>query len=148
MPSPKQHKNHSRGLGRAGYYAAVLGTLACLLAACGKVPAEATAVADQFIRAYFVEDSMAGAVKLASGKAKIQLEGLLSQIEAAGAREPVKDKPRVKVTLVETQSVTAEAIGYVYRIDSETPGIAPITARLRLNKEGKSWTVSEFVQSP
>ena len=105
-------------------------------------------MADQFVRAYFVEDSMAGAVKLASGNAKTQLEMLLRQIDAAGAREPVKDKPRVKVTLVETQSVSAEAIGYVYRIDSEMPGIAPITARLKLNKEGNGWTVGEFVQSP
>ena len=49
---------------------------------------------------------------------------------------------------VETQSVSADVIGYVYRIDSETPGIQPITAKLRLSKNGNTWSVSEFVQSP
>ena len=144
----QQHEKCVRGLGLVGGYVIALVAFACLLAACGKAPVEATAVADQFIRAYFVEDSMAGAVKLASGSARTRLEGLLSQIQAAGANEPVKEKPRVKVTLVETQPVAAEAVGYVYRIDSETPGIAPITAKLRLSKEGNSWTVSEFDQTP
>jgi len=50
-------------------------------------------VAEQFVQAYFVEDDMAGAVKLACGGVKTQLEGQLRQIEAAGTKELVKDKP-------------------------------------------------------
>ena len=38
------------------------------------------------------------------------------------------------------------AIGYVYRINSETPGIQPITAKLRLSKEGNAWSVEKLVQ--
>ena len=128
--------------------AAVLIGVMLLMAACTNVPPEATAVADQFIRAYFVEDNVAAAAKLTSGAAKSRLDGVLRQIEATGLKEPAKDKPRVKVTPVETQSVSADVIGYVYRIDSETPGIQPITAKLRLSKNGNTWSVSEFVQSP
>ena len=106
---PRQYKIHIRGLGFAGYFAAALVTLGCLLAACGKSPAEASAVADQFTRAYFVDDSMAGAVKLASGNAKTQLEKLLRQIDAAGVREPLKDKPRVKVIIA--TDITDESHG-------------------------------------
>ena len=128
--------------------AAVLIGIALLMTACTSTPPEATAVADQFIRAYFAEDNVAGAAKLANGAAKTRLDSVLQQIEATGLKEPAKDKPRVNVTLVETQSVSADAIGYVYRIDSETPGIQPITAKLRLSKESNAWSVSEFVQSP
>lgn len=128
--------------------AAVLIGVVLLMAACTNVPPEATAVADQFVRAYFVEDNVAAAAKLTSGAAKSRLDGVLRQIEATGLKEPAKDKPRVKVTPVETQSVSADVIGYVYRIDSETPGIQPITAKLRLSKNGNTWSVSEFVQSP
>ena len=101
--------------GRSG--AEVLIGVVLLMAACTKVPPEATAVADQFIRAYFVEDNVAAAAKLTSGAAKSRLDGVLRQIEATGLKEPAKDKPRVKVTPVETQSVSADVIGYVYRID-------------------------------
>jgi hypothetical protein len=128
--------------------AAVLIGVVLLMAACTNVPPEATAVADQFVRAYFVVDNVAAAAKLTSGAAKSRLDGVLRQIEATGLKEPAKDKPRVKVTPVETQSVSADVIGYVYRIDSETPGIQPITAKLRLSKNGNTWSVSEFVQSP
>ena len=86
-----------------------------LMPACTNVPPEATAVADQFVRAYFVEDNVAAAAKLTSGAAKSRLDGVLRQIEATGLKEPAKDKPRVKVTPVETQSVSADVIGYVYR---------------------------------
>ena len=128
--------------------AAALIGIALLMTACNNIPPEATAVANQFIQAYFAEDDVAGAAKLASGAAKIKLDGVLQQIEATGLKEPAKDKPRVKVTLLETQSVSADAVGYVYRIDSETPGIQPITAKLRLSKDGAAWSVSEFAQSP
>jgi hypothetical protein len=56
----------------------------------------ADTVAGKFVRAYFVEDNMAQAVELASGSARVQLEGLLRQIEAVGAKEPAKDRPLVK----------------------------------------------------
>ena len=128
--------------------AAALIGIALLMTACNNIPPEATAVANQFIQAYFAEDDVAGAAKLASGAAKTKLDGVLQQIEATGLKEPAKDKPRVKVTLLETQSVSADAVGYVYRIDSETPGIQPITAKLRLSKDGAAWRVSEFAQSP
>ena len=98
------------------------------------------------MRAYFVEDDV-GATKLASGVARTGLEGLLREIEAAGA-EPAKSKPQVKVTLVKAQPVSADVVDYVYRVDSETPGIKPITAKIRLNRQGNTWSVSEFVQSP
>ncbi len=151
-----EHLKHAgliEGIGKIGKMtvrscAGVLIGIALLMAACTNTPPEANAVAVKFIRAYFAEDNVAGAAKLASGAAKIRLDGALQQIEATGLKEPTKDKPHVRVTLVETQSVSAEAIGYVYRIDSETPGIQPITAKLRLSKDGNAWSVSEFVQSP
>jgi hypothetical protein len=118
------------------------------MAACTNTPPDATTTADQFIRAYFVGDDVAAAAKLASGAAKAGLEGVLQQIQATGLNEPSNDKPRVKVTLVERQPLSTDAIGYVYRIVSETPGIQPITAKLRLSKQGNAWSVSEFVQNP
>ena len=54
----------------------------------------------------------------------------------------------MKVALVKAQPISADVVDYVYRVDSETPGIEPITAKLRLNRQGKTWSVSEFVQSP
>ena len=136
------------GMMTVRFCAAVLIGIALLMAACTNTPPEANAVADQFIRAYFAEDNVAGAAKLASGAAKTRLDGALQQIEATGLKKSIKDKPRVKVILEEAQSLSADAIGYVYRINSETPGIQPITARLRLSKEGNAWSVSEFVQTP
>ena len=127
--------------------AAVLMGIVLLMAACAKTSSDAGAVADQFIRAYFVEDNVAGAAKLASGAAKARLDEVLQQIEAARMKEPAKDKPRVNITLVETQPVSVNAIGYIYRVDSETPDIQPITAKLRLSKDGNAWSVSEFVQN-
>ena len=129
--------------------AAILIGVGLLVGACAKTPPpEATAVADQFIRAYFVEDNVAGAAKLANCVARARLDRRVQQIEAAGVKEPRKDKPRVKTILVEAQSVSVDAVGYVYRVDSETPGIAPITATLRLTKDGGAWSVSEFTQTP
>ena len=123
--------------------------IALLIAACTRTPPpEATGAAEQFIRAYFVEDNMAAAAKLASGAAKAKLDGLVQQIEAAGVKESPKEKPHVKTMLVEPPSMSGDAIGYVYRIDSEMPGIQPITAKLRLTKEGSAWAVSEFSQTP
>ena len=145
----QQSGKYASGMTRNRTYTAFLIGIALLIAACAKTPPpEATAAAEQFIRAYFVDDNMAGAAKLASGAAKIKLDGLLQQIEAAGVKEPPKEKPRVKTTLVEPPSMSADAIGYVYRIDSETAGIQPITAKLRLIKEGGAWAVSEFSQTP
>ena len=91
---------------------------------------------------------MAGAVKLASGDVKTQLEGQLRQIEATGTKELVKDKPQVKVDLLQMQPGSGDAVGYVYLVRSDVPGIAPITARLGLSKVGETWLVSEFVQTP
>ncbi len=136
------------GLSKGRSCAVVFIGIALLMAACSKAPPEASAAADQFIRAYFVEDNVAGAAKLASGAAKARLDGELQQIEAAGMKEPAKDKPRVNITLAETKPVSADVIGYVYRVDSETAGIQPITAKLRLSKDGNAWSVSEFVQTP
>jgi len=123
--------------------------IALLIAACTRTPPpEATGAAEQFIRAYFVEDNMAAAAKLASGAAKAKLDGLVQQIEAAGVKESPKEKPHVKTMLVEPPSMSGDAIGYVYRIDSEMAGIQPIIAKLRLTKEGSAWAVSEFSQTP
>jgi hypothetical protein len=49
---------------------------------------------------------------------------------------------------VEKKPVSTDVIGYVYRIDSEVSGIQPITAKLRLSKDGNTWSVGEFAQSP
>jgi hypothetical protein len=121
--------------------------LVLLLAACAK-PTAPEAVADKFVQAYFVKSDMAGAVALANGSAKAKLAAILQQIQSAGAREPAKDEPRVKATLAEQQSISAGAVGFVYRVESDTPGIQPITATLRLTKEGNTWYVSDFSQSP
>ena len=126
---------------------AIIG-IALLIAACTDTPPEANSTADQFIRAYFADDDVAGAAKLASGAAKTSLDTALQRIEATGLKEPSEDKPRVKVTLVEKKPVSTDVIGYVYRIDSEVSGIQPITAKLRLSKDGNTWSVSEFAQSP
>ena len=129
------------------YAGAIIG-IALLIAACTDTPPEANSTADQFIRAYFADDDVAGAAKLASGAAKTSLDAALQRIEATGLKEPSEDKPRVKVTLVEKKPVSTDVIGYVYRIDSEVSGIQPITAKLRLSKDGNTWSVSEFAQSP
>ncbi len=126
---------------------AVVVALALFLTACAKPPAPEE-VADQFVQAYFVRSDIAGAVKLASGNAKAKLAAILQQIEAAGAHEPAKDKPRVKATLAEQQPISAGAAGFVYRVEADVPGIQPITATLRLTKEGNAWYVSDFSQSP
>ena len=60
-----------------------------LLAACTQVPS-LEQVADEFVRAYFVQSDMRVAAKLASGGAKANLTAALQQIDAAGAKEPAK----------------------------------------------------------
>lgn len=90
---------------------------------------------------------MAEAVKLTSGSAKTQLDGLLREIVAVGAKEPAKDKPLVKATMLEMQPAAEDAILYIYRItsDVEAEGMEPITAKLWLSKDGNVWRVSKFV---
>jgi hypothetical protein len=61
--------------------------------------------------------------------------------------EPVKDKPSVDITLAEANPVTADAVGYIYRVVSSVPGVQPITAKLHLTKEGESWKVSETLSA-
>ena len=132
---------------RSGVSAKALIAVALLSAARARTP-DPQRVAEQFVQAYFVEDDMAGAVKLASGDVKTQLEGQLRQIEATGTKELVKDKPQMKVDLLQMQPGSGDAVGYVYLVRSDVPGIAPITARLGLSKVGETWLVSEFVQTP
>ena len=130
--------------------------MSLLLTACSK-NVDSETVAYEFVRLYFVEDNMAEAVKLASGSAKAKLAGFLRDIEAVGAKEPAKDKPLVKATLLEVQPTSQDATlyAYTYRVtsevfratgDVEAPFIEPITAKLWLNKEGNTWYVSQFVQ--
>lgn len=128
-------------------FASAIIVVVLLLAACSK-NADSKAVAEQFVRLYFVEDNLAAAVKLASGSAREKLEGLLREIEAAGAQEPPGDKPTVQVTLQETQPVSEDEMLYIYRVtsDVELQGMEPITARLWLSKDGNAWRVSRFVQ--
>lgn len=118
-----------------------------LLTACSK-NVDSETVAYQFVRLYFVEDKMAEAVTLASDSAKTKLEGFLREIDAAGVKEPVRDKPLVTATLQEMQTITQDTILYIYRVtsDVEVHGMKPITARLWLSKEGNTWYVSKFVQ--
>ena len=63
-------------------------------------------------------------------------------------KEPVKNKPVVNVALMETKSVSPDAMLYVYRVTSGTDveGMKPVTARLQLSKEGNVWRVSDFLQ--
>ena len=91
---------------------------------------------------------MTAAVKLASGSAKAKLKGFLREIEASGAKEPARDKPLLKATLQETQTVSQDEILYVYRVVSEVQveGMEPITAKLWLSEEGNVWRVSKFAQ--
>jgi hypothetical protein len=127
--------------------AGLVAGLVMLLAACAGPPGPER-VADQFVQAYFIQSDMATAVKLASGSAKAKLTAIAQQIESAGAREPAKDQPRVKVALVEKRPVSAGAFELVYRVESDVQGIAPITATLQLAQDGNAWHVSEFSQSP
>ena len=127
--------------------ASTLLMLTLLLSACAR-SVDSEAVAHQFVQHYFVEDDLASAVKLASGEAKVNLDKRLQQIESMGTKEPVKNKPLVNVVLVETKPVSPDEVQYVYRITSGTDveGMKPITARLRLSKEGNAWHVSDFLQ--
>jgi hypothetical protein len=127
--------------------ASALVVLTLLLAGCSR-NADPQTVAEQFVRAYFVEDNMAAAVKLASGSARAKLEKDLQEIKGVGAREPAADKPRVTLVLLETRPVPGDEMQYVYRIasDVEVEGMQPITARLWLHKQGNVWQVSKFVQ--
>jgi hypothetical protein len=130
-------------------FASALIVMSLLLAACSK-NVDSETVAYQFVRLYFIEDNMAEAVKLASGSAKANLEGFLREIEAVGAKEPAKDKPLVKATMLEMKPTSDNAVLYIYRITSEVEveveGMEPITAKLWLSKEGNVWRVSKFVQ--
>jgi len=128
-------------------FASALIVMSLLLTACSK-NVDSETVAYDFVRLYFVEDNMAEAVKLASGSAKTKLEGSLREIEAMGAKEPAKDRPLVKATMLETQPVSQDEMLYTYRVtsDVEVEGMEPITAKLWLSKEGDAWRVSKFVQ--
>ena len=128
-------------------FASIVLILTLLISACGRNVDPGT-VAHQFVQRYFVEDNLAAAVKLATGEARVKLEKRLQQIEAMGVKEPVKNVPQVKVVLLETQAVSADEMLYVYRVTSgvEVEGMKPITARLRLIKEGNVWHVSNFLQ--
>ena len=128
-------------------FASVYLVMLLLLTACSK-NVDSETVAYQFVRLYFVEDKMAEAVTLASDSAKTKLEGFLREIDAAGVKEPARDKPLVTATLQEMQPIAQDAILYIYRVtsDVEVHGMKPITARLWLSKEGNTWYVSKFVQ--
>ncbi len=109
-----------------------------LLTACSK-DVDSETVAYAFVRLYFVEDDMADAVKLASGRASAKLEGFLWEIEAVGAKEPVGDKPLVKATLLDMQPVSQDTVLHIYRVtsDVDVQGMQPVTAKLWLSKAGK-----------
>jgi len=128
-------------------FASTLVVVLLLLTACSK-NVDSETVAYQFVRLYFVEDNVAEAVKLTSGSAKANLEGFVREIEAMGAKEPAKDKPLVKATMLEMQPTSEDGILYTYRVtsDVEVEGMEPITAKLWLSKEGSAWRVSKFVQ--
>jgi hypothetical protein len=121
--------------------------LVLLLAGCSRRH-ESEAVADQFVRRYFVQDNVAAAVELTSGSARTLLENRLKQIEAAGVSEPAAARPKIKTLLLETQPVSPSEILYVYSVasDVEVAGMKPVTAKLWLSKEGSAWHVSKFLQ--
>jgi hypothetical protein len=129
------------------FRASLVVSLALLLGACAKPPS-AEDVANAFVLAYFVRSDMPAAVKLSTGRARAKLTAILQEIEASGAREPPKDEPRVKATLIDKLPVDASAVEIVYRVESDVTGILPITATLRLSREGDEWYVSELSQSP
>jgi hypothetical protein len=128
-------------------FASTVLILTLLISGCAR-SVDSEKVAQQFVQHYFVENNLGAAVKLASGDARVKLEKRLQQIEAMDVKEPVKNMPLVKVVLLETQAVSADEMLYVYRVTSgvEVEGMKPITARLRLSKEGSVWYVSSFHQ--
>jgi len=109
---------------------------------------DSEAVAERFVRAYFVEDNLAEAAKLTSGDARAQIEGTLREMDELKAKEPPADKPKVQVTLLKTQPIPADGMSYVYRVtsDVEVQGMAPVVVRLSLSKEEGTWSLSKFVQ--
>ena len=129
------------------HFASTVFILTLLISGCAK-GVDSETVARQFVQHYFVENNLGAAVKLASGDARVMLEKRLQQIESMGAREPARNMPPVKVALLETQAVSSDEMEYVYRVTSgvEVEGMKPITARLRLSKEGNLWHVSNFLQ--
>jgi len=129
------------------HFASAVLALTLLLSGCAR-GVDSETVAHQFVQHYFVENNLGDAVKLASGDARVNLEKRLQQIESMGAREPARNMPSVNVALLEKQAVSPDQVEYVYRVTSgvEVEGMKPITARLRLSKEGGDWRVSSFLQ--
>ncbi len=143
----------TKGAGRTGaagkgFRCLILLGTTMLSVACSNAPTDRRSVAEKFMQTYFAQDNVAGAAELASGKTKVRLDEVWRQIEASGLKEPAKDKPSVDITLVEANPINADAVGYIYRVVSSVPGVQPITVKLHLTKEGESWKVSEFEQSP
>lgn len=136
------------GIAWEGLRCLILLGAAMLTVACSNAPTDSGSVAEKFMQAYFAQDNVAAAAELASGKTKSRLDDVSRQIEASGLKEPAKDKPSVDITLVEANQINAGAVGYIYRVVSSAPAVQPITVKMRLTKEGESWKVSEFEQSP
>ena len=109
---------------------------------------DSEAVAERFVRLYFVEDNLAEAAKLASASARAQIDDALREIDEAKAKEPPAEKPKVKATLLEMAQTSQDGVSYLYRVasDVEVHGMAPILVRLSLSKEGGAWSVSKFAQ--
>ena len=119
-----------------------------LVTACNQASTDdgSATVADKFMRAYFIADDMAAAVKFTSGSAQEKLGPEAQEIASEGITEPVQDKPIVKITRPEVKKISPTETRYVYQVTSEVPQITPITAKLSLTKDGNSWTVSKFDQ--
>lgn len=128
-------------------FASTIIAVSLLVTACSK-NADSENVASQFVRLYFVEDNLAGAVKLTSGSARGRLEGLMGDMEAIGGKEPGAEKPSVKVKFVESQTDAGDQMLYIYQVTPavEVEGMEPVTVRIWLNKEDNTWYVSKFIQ--
>ena len=109
---------------------------------------DSEAVAERFVRLYFVDDNLAEAAKLTSGSARAQIDSALREIDEAKAEESSADRPQVQVTLLETQQMPPDRVSYFYQVASaeQVHGMAPVLVRLWLSKEGGAWSVSKLAQ--
>ena len=128
-------------------FAAAVVAVSLLLPACSK-DVDSETVAFDFVQLYFVEDNVAEAAKLTSGSAQEKLEQTLREINSMDAKEPAKDKPLVKATMLEMQPLSQDEVMYRYRItsDVETQGMGPVAATLWISKQGNAWRVSKLTQ--
>lgn len=108
-------------------------------------PSQSQKAADQFVEAYYVQISVADAVKMATGLAKAKLDGQLKLLAGAGP-EPVADKPRVTFKLISSKSAEAGEATYVYEIHTHVQDVGKRMVFVKVRQENGNWLVTQFTE--